>query len=553
MTRLWTGVGATLCMGLMAACSPQVDEPTPDSNAQSQCNGEKCDGVSGFSELEVQTNLTTGVCVWTGQANDTMKLECAMGTLIEGATHQHTGSYVYVKGDFLSPKTMNFQSTELDGKFREVASIVRSNFEREPVSVETFVSLGGANGNGQSFGYFIDVPVPNFLEEGERQEFELGVPFDLRPISFWPSPEVVDIIDNSNGTDLLYINLENAVDLAGVAGFRFDDGSNSSVRSTIRSGVLLNGTQDPRDLAGKVVYVPVPIADMSTTVQAQLIMDSNSQPKYELAEPGYYVVNADATLTLTAPADLPDIGLLPPAPIADMGPGMLDMPGGDFGTDDMGVDSAPDMPPADPCMDQCTGSEVCVAGACVSRARQAQTSCNTPSERACDLGEDQDCAEGNVCVEGTCRWLLCQKQSSCNQPAERVCEGDDDCGENNICVEGMCRWLLCQKQVNCSDPADRVCADVGDCADGNVCVDNMCRRLICQKQDNCSDSADRVCDGDDNCADGNICVAGMCRRLICQKQDNCSDPADRVCEEANGDCANNNTCVNNVCVRDVCM
>ncbi len=554
MIRL-IGLGAMVSLSF-AACSP--DSGTSDGTepgSQQGCEGGKCDGVANLPELTTLTDLTTGVCVWTGQPNDTMKLECAMGSLVEGTTHQHVETFVVVSGDFSGSKSRAFRDTEIDGMFREVVTISREDFAREPVRTSLFVGLGGENGNTSSFSYQYEVDVPEFLEDGQQQSFDIDLPFDLRPVSFWPTPEIIEKVDMTTGTDLFYLNLDLDTDLASLgAPFNFDGGINGP-RTKLFGSVFIDGVREPRAMAGKVYYVPA--FDEMDPLNVQVILGIDLQPKQDLTEPGYYVVNPDGSLTLTAPTDLPDIGPIPaPAPALDMGV----TPDSDMGAsqDDMADGSmdmgspTPDMPPVDPCMDTCTAGQVCVAGECVERSMQRQNNCSDTPTKTCDLGEDLDCAEGNVCVEGLCRRLICQSQGNCTDTPQDVCEVDTHCADGNVCVEGLCRRLICQSQGNCTDTPVDPCERDGHCMEGNACVQGLCRRLVCQSQNSCTDTPQDVCEVDAHCADGNVCVEGLCRRLVCQSQGNCTDTPVDPCER-DGHCLEGNVCVQGLCRRLVCQ
>ncbi len=227
------------------------------------------------------------------------------------------------------------------------------------------------------------------------------------------------------------------------------------------------------------------------------------------------------------------------------------MDSGDAVVDTAGPDTTP---PPDPCAGSCADDEACVAGECVDRANNFQSSgCSAPS-KACDAGEDEDCASDHVCVDQLCRRLSCQFQgSSCSSPT-RPCEGDDnaDCADDHVCVDGLCRRLSCQFQgSSCSNPT-RPCDgdDNADCASDHVCVEGLCRRLACQFQSsNCYD-ATRPCDGDDNtdCASEHVCAAGLCRRLSCQRQSSSCNIANDPCDNNDdSDCGADNICADGLC------
>lgn len=539
MIHTWKviGLGSMLCLGLTTmACTPEVESSADESDTtRKQCTG-KCDDISDVGALpllSVQTDLKTGTCIWTGKTDDQMTLACAMTTLVEKSTLQHVQSYVNVSGDFIFaiPGT-DFRDEALDGEFREVATISRQEFDRGDVQVQVNVILGGANGNSLGVFYYIDTPVPEFLAEGDRQEFELPTPFELRPISFWPSPEIVTFAESFDYLNLFMLTASTRLDLTELEGFRTDPSFGSRTVKVFQDDGLL----DPRKIAGKVFYMPV-VPGANSPINVSVMLDTGEQPKYDLTEPGYYVVNIDKTLTLTAPSDLPDIGPLPHLSQGqdmsedmsnsdDMG-SVDDMSGS---TDmhvsndmeniqDMASDTTPDMTPVDPCMAQCSSSQVCVAGSCVERSTQMQSYCTQVATKSCDMGEDGDCAEGNVCVAGMCHRRSCQTQEYCSTPARRSCDAneDSDCAEGNVCVEGLCHRRSCQTQSYCSGVASKTCdmGEDGDCAEGNVCVEGLCRKLSCQSQEYCNTPAWRPCEQDTHCVEGNSCMDNVCAHDSC--------------------------------------
>jgi hypothetical protein len=223
-----------------------------------------------------------------------------------------------------------------------------------------------------------------------------GAPFALWQVALWPDQSLVDAWGKD--VSLLFTRamyrFPIASDALGVAG---------TTASTEIAGetVGFHRIVDLPSLAalrGRVFHVLAPAAGAAagTSPSEFRIGPTESGVRSPLSGPGYYVVGRDFRATPTAPQDLPG-----DAPVA---------PGGDAGGPG-GADAAP-PPPVDPCQGSCTASQVCVSTSCVERARQTQSSqCDAP-ERACDVGQDADCADGHVCVGGKCLRLTCQSQSS---------------------------------------------------------------------------------------------------------------------------------------------
>ena len=463
-------------------CTPATDGDGTQEGTGSSCNGGKCDSATAsLSELQALTDLSLGTCALTGRAEEVV-VECAVSALPEATQVQHVITIVRVEG------SSNFNDTEIlredvqDGQFRDVISVARADIEGETFAINFETHM--ATEQGSTFAFRQRLSVASLPADGEQEVKVLETPMELWPVSFWPGVDVIDAF-TSGTIPLMLVSSTLTSDFSGVDGFSAVTGVPMDVRDT---WTLHASSDDPLSFSGQVHYFPVVRGGTGATIVSEVIFDVDNRIKHELTAPGYYVIGADNSLTLTALADLPENGWRPPAPSADMG----DVGGeGDMATDDAGigggmdmgsVDMAPDMvdmPPVDPCQGACSAGQVCVAAQCVDRSDQAQFSCSSTPSKACDLGEDEDCAMGNVCVEGTCHQLACQAQFSCSATPNKACETDGHCADGNVCVENVCRQLACQSQFSCSTTPNRPCDVDAHCASGNSCVDAVCKLDVC--------------------------------------------------------------------------
>ncbi len=205
------------------------------------------------------------------------------------------------------------------------------------------------------------------------------------------------------------------------------------------------------------LLIPAVPGEPSDAVLRTELVTASSDIEVDAAftQPGYYLFEKDGTIAPATPEQIRERGARPTtAPVVtnpDMGDvsDMLLPDSGSIDSMDMGMpqddmNTEPDMPVVDPCMDTCSDTQVCVNAQCVTRSQQAQSSCNVNPYKPCDLGEDSDCADGNVCVEGLCRLLSCQEQASCNVTPYRPCEQDSHCADGNSCNDdGLCQKDSC--------------------------------------------------------------------------------------------------------------
>ena len=361
--------------------------------------------------------------------------------------------------------------------------------------------------------------------------------FELWPVVVWPTTEA-EAAWSQTARGLLNIRGKGKVEL---------DSLSAPMPYDYNLFAIPNRTTSLLPLTALTMWLPTRSGEETVTFTSSL--EPNDASSLEVTAPTYILLEADGSLTPATPTQVKERGAKrpTPAPTPDPTPDMSTAP----------VDG-PDMstPTPPPCGGQCDEQEVCVASKCIARSAQTQSAqCSTPT-RACDPGEDSDCADDHVCVGGLCRRLSCQRQrsQSCSEPMA-ICDDNDDCAASHACVEGLCRNLACQTQstFNC-DKTSRACdpGEDSDCANGHVCVEGLCRNLECQTQStfNC-DRASRPCEGNDNgdCASNHVCVEGLCRNLECQTQStfNC-DRAPRACDPGeDSDCANGHVCVEGLC------
>jgi hypothetical protein len=415
----------------------------------------------------------------------------------------------------------------------------------------------------------------------EAAPLRMGLPFDLWQVALWPSRDLGTAwVDEDLA--LLLADLRSAFPTTSAP--LAVGGVTATTRIEHSRRILARRTDLPSlaALARTVLTVPVPRgAEASAAPQVEVRLD-RAVTTTSIAAPGYYVIDPAGALALTAPADLPALVGPPITDRSDAGRGDLS-DGGPVPEIDAGPEDGGPIAPEDPCGGACGPTQACVAAICVTRADNVQalsgTStlyCRDPT-RACDAGEDRDCADGHACVAGLCRRLSCQHQELsgtstlyCRDP-RAACEGDDDCASGHACAAGLCRRLSCQHQelsgtstLYCRDPR-AVCDEDADCTSGHACVSGLCRRLTCQQQELSGTStlycraAFAVCADDDDadCAAEHACAGGVCRRLSCQQQDMSSSTSCRsataICDEGDsGDCTTGHTCRDGLCRRDSC-
>ena len=404
------------------------------------------------------------------------------------------------------------------GLDQEVSFALRA--DEYPVELAVTISVrfqgsgsldGPAASNGTSMYWAATRVVANRPALGQissEAPLTIAAPFDRWPVTLWPSSELQSAWREDRArmvrTRLTYTFPVQSAPL-NVAG------PIAATAVTVRRERWASKATgaDPAAMAADLFYLPVPRGGFSgeaPSLWAQVLGLQDSEATSIVSSPGYYVLDASAQAVLTAPEALP--------PLAGAGVDPVD-PGGD--------DGGPDpLPPVDPCAGACTDAQVCVAGACVVRAQQTQSSsCYAPT-RACDPDEDQDCADGHACANGLCVRLTCQTQSSSCYAPSRVCDpGDDgDCAADHACVGGLCRRLTCQTQSSSCYAAAAPCDgdDDSDCATGHACAAGLCRRLTCQTQSSSCYAANNACDPDDDgdCAEAHHCVDELCRRDSCQ-------------------------------------
>jgi hypothetical protein len=202
----------------------------------------------------------------------------------------------------------------------------------------------------------------------------------------------------------------------------------------------------------------------------------------------------------------------------------------------------------------CTGTNVCLGGACVAACatsvpctdgikpcRKGATTCATPTSPAgcADVGADDSkggCAGGNVCSNGICV---------------------APCAPNVPCTQGL---GPCRKGVtSCASPsAQAVCTDAGaddsrgGCTGGNMCKGGTCVApppVTCDGQPvgagRCSGTVHQTCGSNgqwapDNstqckradggqCSTGSDCTSGNCSAGIC-----CDSPCTGKCTSCSG-------------------
>jgi hypothetical protein len=215
-----------------------------------------------------------------------------------------------------------------------------------------------------------------------------GAPFALWPVSLWPDAELVA----AWGTDisLLAAEVDSSFPITSDELLLADRAPATHVSHQQETVEVSPDLPSLEALRGRVFHVVAPAAAMRAALPPDLRLALEARVvTTELASPGYYVVAPDGTATWTAPAQLPGSPAPEPAaPAPDPEGGLAPVP--------------------DACEGRCTATEVCVDGACVARAGQTQpVDCSAPT-RACDDGQDIDCAPEHACVAGLCHRLACE-------------------------------------------------------------------------------------------------------------------------------------------------
>ena len=541
------------------------------SRPESSCTGGKCDApgqvevpvlepialdqmISCTVERDTSTSdeffqADQGTCSFHGMPADGITLSVASIDIV-ASDGSYLKSHAWSGHELDSPQDFNF--------------IARA--DDYPLQIRTTVYW-----NGMGFGLRgdIDAPENNFFgiaSHGtettvERPDESVAIPFapelEIWPIVLWPTQDLEDAWAQKE-VSFWYAVLQGDMEIPGKE--LIERTHNMSFSFEYAHSLFAQSHQESlTPLSQLKLFIPAVPGEPSSATLKTKITGALDESSTMLPQPGYYLIDKDGPITPASPEQVRERGARPTAAPVVMNPDMGDVSDPDSGSMDMGMlqddmNTEPDMPVVDPCMDTCSDTQVCVNAQCVTRSQQAQSSCNVNPYKPCDLGEDSDCADGNVCVDGLCRLLTCQEQASCNVNPYRPCEQESHCADGNVCVEGLCRLLSCQEQVSCNVNPYRPC-DLGedsDCADGNVCVDGLCRLLTCQEQASCNVNPYRPCEQESHCADGNVCVEGLCRLLTCQEQASCNVTPYRPCEQ-DSHCADGNSCNDDgVCQKDGC-
>ena len=182
--------------------------------------------------------------------------------------------------------------------------------------------------------------------------------------------------------------------------------------------------------------------------------------------------------------------------------------------------------------DLCTGSGVCLDG-------------------ACGPGPAKSCTDGDVCTIDTCD----AKDGQCKHASVAGCGGfcvvNADCSDGDPCTIDACEQKKCSHVVH-----DKACADgdkclatgdcvagkcVGgskvDCGDGNGCTDDVCHSATgnCVFTSNAS-----PCDDGNKCTVGDLCKLAKCssgKATECDDSNGCTDDS---CNPKTGGCQHDN-------------
>jgi len=464
---------------LAAACGGAVDP------SATRCSGSKCDG-NGVEALQA-AGLRDLLRCWSGSDG---ALSCQLrDRRLPGGVEVSYWAAVWRADSGVRSSNLFVRRDRFSTAPVALEAIPATAF---PGTLNVGVAVTAPDNGTYDFGFerhFSSAAELAALRE--EAPFKVDLPLEVWPVRVWPKDDAVDAM---------------VVGYDAQSSFPIGD-SRLPYSVTPRQTSVdqrLSAVHQKGD-AWTTFGVLVPLTGAAPTLDITIInLDDGSQKKqtHAITAPGYYVVDGDAGATLTAPADLPNAPAAPDAPTP---------------TPPVDNSNAPDMTPApvDPCRGSCGATQVCVAGACVARDEQVQSSSCYPAYARCDAGESSDCAEGHACVNGLCTRLTCQTQStSCYSPTAQ-CATAADCADGHSCVDGLCRRLTCQTQSSSCYSPTAPCAIAADCAADHACVAGLCRRLTCQTQSSSCYPPTAPCATIADCATGHTCDAGVCRRNGC--------------------------------------
>ncbi|MBL8951810.1 MAG: hypothetical protein JNK82_13595, partial [Myxococcaceae bacterium] len=156
------------------------------------------------------------------------------------------------------------------------------------------------------------------------------------------------------------------------------------------------------------------------------------------------------------------------------------------------------------CTPACTGSQVCIAGACRNADCANGTLCAKGQTCVADTCvttecEGVSCAASEVCERGQCRSRSCADAGLC--PAGHACPA-------GACVDVACEGVICPPMTAC---ALGRCSP--GCASGQACSVNP--GAPCKRGSTSCSGLNAICTDGANAADGVACDGGICFNGAC--------------------------------------